>query len=825
MKTIQEIRQKYPQYKDLSDDQLARGLHQKYYSDLDYGDFSQRIGLTQAAVQPAQPEQEMGAIERGLGLTGRAMAGAAASFADLPRILTDAGASAVAMGAEALNAPETARAAREYRAKPYFSDMAKQAYDRATGGKYAPMTGLEEGSAIASEIGFSFISPSAWAKLGQQGVKGLQQLGGMFNSGATMDSIPKEYKKIVDVLRAEGKTDADIIQIAEKASKSDIPTTVFEVAESPKGTALQRALTEEPSAAGSKLQEFNKQRLTQSFPDVAAEEAARGATTTSSYQSGENAKTLAQSIIGDAKKARMEAVRPQYEKAASDILPDELIQGFVRDPVYQKALESVQGDAGFQRLTQGMPKNSAGYWDYVYRSIRDKGQTLQRSGDSTLAGAYGKAANDLRESLDRVSPALKLGREEHAALSPEVMRLEKGLVGRIANAKSPEKIGDIIFSEAPEVIEKTKAAYMAKDPQAWQDITSSLLQRQLEKSTSIRTFASQTNKNSLVRNKIKAMLTPEQYAGHRILLDSLMKIEKGLPTGSNTIPKAQAVAELSSGTLDERIVQRLASNPNMRSQFAEIMVTALRTGKSKVNTAFKSSLADALTSPDLAKLRKAVNGKERGSPEYQAIINEYLLDKLIKAGAANAGSAGMRQDFDSDAEASQPPAETLPKGRNTTAPEEQSGLDQNSELLQKIAMAESGGNPDAKAKTSSASGLFQITDKTWAGLVKKYGKDFGIKYAQKNDPEAQRIMAGQLLQENKAALSRNLKREPTTGELYIAHFMGAPAASRFIRRKNESKAAAIDFPKEARANKAIFFTNGRPRSYAQIYELLTNKVA
>ena len=31
---IEEVRQKYPQYNDLSDDQLLQGLHQKYYSDM-----------------------------------------------------------------------------------------------------------------------------------------------------------------------------------------------------------------------------------------------------------------------------------------------------------------------------------------------------------------------------------------------------------------------------------------------------------------------------------------------------------------------------------------------------------------------------------------------------------------------------------------------------------------------------------------------------------------------------------------------------------------------------------------------------------------------
>lgn len=41
---LEEIREKYPQYNDLSDEQLVTGVHKKFYSDMDFADFSQRIG-------------------------------------------------------------------------------------------------------------------------------------------------------------------------------------------------------------------------------------------------------------------------------------------------------------------------------------------------------------------------------------------------------------------------------------------------------------------------------------------------------------------------------------------------------------------------------------------------------------------------------------------------------------------------------------------------------------------------------------------------------------------------------------------------------------
>lgn len=45
---LAEIRRKYPQYDNLSNEQLAKGLHQKYYVDMPFDEFSQKIGYQSA---------------------------------------------------------------------------------------------------------------------------------------------------------------------------------------------------------------------------------------------------------------------------------------------------------------------------------------------------------------------------------------------------------------------------------------------------------------------------------------------------------------------------------------------------------------------------------------------------------------------------------------------------------------------------------------------------------------------------------------------------------------------------------------------------------
>src|SRR3569832_343289 len=46
MPTMQEVRSKYPQYSDLSDEQLAGALHKKFYADMPYEDFAKKVGLS-----------------------------------------------------------------------------------------------------------------------------------------------------------------------------------------------------------------------------------------------------------------------------------------------------------------------------------------------------------------------------------------------------------------------------------------------------------------------------------------------------------------------------------------------------------------------------------------------------------------------------------------------------------------------------------------------------------------------------------------------------------------------------------------------------------
>jgi hypothetical protein len=152
-------------------------------------------------------------------------------------------------------------------------------------------------------------------------------------------------------------------------------------------------------------------------------------------------------------------------------------------------------------------------------------------------------------------------------------------------------------------------------------------------------------------------------------------------------------------------------------------------------------------------------------------------------------------------------------------------------LLVETARRESALNPGARAATSSATGLFQFIESTWLDMVRRHGAAHGLAreaaalqrgadaatrreiLALRSDPEASARMAGELARENAEALRARLGRAPSAGELYAAHVMGAGGAARLIEAaaRGAPDAAAL-FPREAAANRGLFYAAGAPRS-------------
>ncbi len=90
--------------------------------------------------------------------------------------------------------------------------------------------------------------------------------------------------------------------------------------------------------------------------------------------------------------------------------------------------------------------------------------------------------------------------------------------------------------------------------------------------------------------------------------------------------------------------------------------------------------------------------------------------------------------------------------------------------LTRLAYVENGGKVDGTSPLSSATGPFQF--------IKSTAQQYGL--ANPSDPAAATDAAARLTNDNKAALTQALGREPTLGELYLAHQQGAAGAAKLL---------------------------------------------
>lgn len=162
------------------------------------------------------------------------------------------------------------------------------------------------------------------------------------------------------------------------------------------------------------------------------------------------------------------------------------------------------------------------------------------------------------------------------------------------------------------------------------------------------------------------------------------------------------------------------------------------------------------------------------------------------------------------------------------------------------AKIESSLNPNARAGTSSAAGLYQFTGGTWLQTLDRHGDRHGLDWAanaidggradptmraqimaMRYDPGASALMAAELANDNKAALIGVLGREPDAAELYMAHFLGSDGAAKFLSalQSDPTQSAAAILPKAAAANRGIFYDGASPRSVAGVMDLMRGKVS
>jgi hypothetical protein len=117
-------------------------------------------------------------------------------------------------------------------------------------------------------------------------------------------------------------------------------------------------------------------------------------------------------------------------------------------------------------------------------------------------------------------------------------------------------------------------------------------------------------------------------------------------------------------------------------------------------------------------------------------------------------------------------------------------------VVERIIGVESHGDPNAKSKRSSATGLGQFLDETWLDMIRAHRPDLAKGRSQdeilelRRDAKVAREITARFTQRN-AEMLRKRGLPVTPGTLYLAHFAGGAGAVAILSAMENADAALV----------------------------------
>lgn len=549
---------------------------------------------------------------------------------------------------------------------------------------------------------------------------------------------------------------------------------------------------------------------------------------------------------------------PLYKAAYGvDVDPNEFAQLVQKQPIVANAIKQAINDERFSAQLMGKNPNSVEVLDAAKRIIGEKIRAGANPMQPFDTRAYKAAQDQLLGLADKYAPEYAQARGVYSGQPEQLaMRARIGAVADIDPLQS-KQVADKLFSGTQK---NAELAAQALGPEGAKQAAAARILNVMETGRGDPTsFASKIAPDARTMDMVRT------YTGDNSL-DEIMnvinqaKIGEKFRYGSPTQPLEQAnrgLQDAAGAGIDLAVgnnvglLRKVAGmfgrsqeqDPQFFADMADLMTTdkgmdLLRRVSQGQMTAIQQlkAVSPVLSLPAAATsqspiTRAAVGGvmAPQGQEQPQIMAQPQAADDFSDIDAI----LNMPQQSQPVMTPAQPVddfkdiEQILNEQQSQITPQENQDINrQMSEsgqpsFLDRVAMAESGGNPNAKAKTSSASGLYQFTDPTWRGMVNKYGAETGITINDKAKPDKQKIMAELLTKENTDAYTR-AGIQPDDADLYMAHFLGAPSAVK--ARKNMDAYAAAMFPDAAEANKSIFYANGKPRKVSEVRQLLAKKI-
>ncbi|MHC4648102.1 MAG: hypothetical protein ACYTBJ_21795, partial [Planctomycetota bacterium] len=358
----------------------------------------------------------------------------------------------------------------------------------------------------------------------------------------------------------------------------------------------------------------------------------------------EKFRTASQRAIDAAKQVRSEKASPLFKEAFSEGAAVELQP--VKDLIKQSIDDFPKGGevSNVMKKINGLlagPTGKKPTLRQLHNAKLEIDQLINRFGENSLGNTTKKQVLEVKDQLlnqmDEASDLYRQARETFAAESPAVTKLQESLIGKIAGIDDTQlkNVSKRIFDAAetnPQVIKQAKKVIDDVDPEAWNQLLRTELERRLG---SVRTV------EGLSAENVPAQLFNAMFGNtkqRRVLFNSvdgetaknlkyletvLSRAKLGRPGGSQTAAREEIKRELRGGTTNA-----------IRNFFRKPIDNLVATGEDAAFNTRVRALADAMFDPQFKPRMKEVRGAglttERGSK---------LLTKLLKDVASCAGDS------------------------------------------------------------------------------------------------------------------------------------------------------------------------------------------
>ncbi len=352
----------------------------------------------------------------------------------------------------------------------------------------------------------------------------------------------------------------------------------------------------------------------------------------------EKFRTAAQKAVEAQKTIRKEKTSKLFQDAFKNREPVDIspIKDFVKDKIkdFPKGGEVDKTLKKINTLMEGSPNLKQ------LQNIKlELDQMVSKFGENSLGNTTKREVLEIKDELlsvmDKVSPEYKTARKAFADASPEVEAMKESIVGKVAAFKDTnlKRVSRVIFdpTENIEAIKNAKKAINSVDPDAWNRLLRSEIERRMENISAdlaeggifaVENIPGLLEKHIFGAGKhskvLYAAAGKETAKNLRYLQSALKRAKLGRVSGSPTAIRKEIDRELRGGI-----------SLTLRNYFKSPFQAAAATGEDIVFDKRVRSMAEAMFSPEYAADMAKVRALKPSSSKAGKMLKD-LLTKVEK---------------------------------------------------------------------------------------------------------------------------------------------------------------------------------------------------